>query len=88
MLDIGMTIEEPGDLSMHNSYLQYLVDKGIIGFILFYSFLLGAVSKLLRLHSEYPEYKFDVLLGLVVYFSLLLAILNLLLRLIMKALCF
>ena len=68
MLDIGMTIEEPGDLSMHNSYLQYLVDKGIIGFIVLYSLLLGVVSKLLRLHTEYPEYKFDVLLGLVVYY--------------------
>lgn len=57
-------------MTMHNSYLQYQLDMGIVGVLLIALLTYKLLSKLVALHSQNGYVEYEFVIGLVIYYCL------------------
>jgi O-antigen ligase len=66
--DIGEHVTNMDQVSLHNTYLQYIIDTGYIGMTIFMILMIMVISKIINLHKYYANGYYDILFGLLVYF--------------------
>lgn len=66
MLGLGSKVKlwDIGDVSLHNNYLAVISNFGIIGFIIYYSYILKIVSSLYR-KNHLTNYQISLLIGFI-----------------------